>query len=145
MYLYHFSFLFLCFILLDNTFSTFLHFYNLRIQWYQNLLKLGANAGLDGRLTEDGEPSGHSAVHFIQYEDDHQVNDGRRRLYCELNVTAGNRVRAHVKRCFHGDAVEDHTEHDGKRDTNLSSRSEKQSVAADDTKPRRESSGGAHH
>lgn len=74
------------------------------------------------KLTENGEPSCHSTVHLIQYEDDHQVDDGCRRLHCELNVAAGDRVRAHVQSCFHGDAVEDHAEHDGKRDANLSSR-----------------------
>lgn len=39
-----------------------------------------------------------------------------------------------MKSCFRGDAVEDHTKHNGKCDTNLLNCREKESVTEDNTK-----------
>lgn len=49
-------------------------------------------------------------------------------------MTPCDRVRAHMKSCFRGDAVEDHTKHNGKRDANLLDCKEKESVTKYNTK-----------
>ncbi len=71
------------------------------------------------RLTENSEPACHSAVHFVQNENDHQVYDGRGGFNRQPDVGAGHGVWAHSQSGFGWDPVQNHTKYNSKCHTNL--------------------------
>lgn len=57
--------------------------------------------------TQFRQPQRHVAVDLVQDQDDHQVDDDRRRRHCHPDVGFGLRVGAHRHQGRHRDAVDD--------------------------------------
>lgn len=69
--------------------------------------------------TEFRQPERHAAVDLVQDQDDHQVDDDRRRRHRHPDVGFDLRVGAHGHQGRHGDAVDDDAEDGGEGQAKL--------------------------